>query len=105
MKADEGLGNGATISAVLYANINHAEWKNEYPNWSDRYKQILKKWRTLSSDQKAPYLQQARDNRSALRMKKQQQVCFLTFFSKVISKLQLNKQVEEVRFIISISIH
>ncbi|XP_063909689.1 histone-lysine N-methyltransferase 2C-like isoform X2 [Zophobas morio] len=73
MKADEGLGNGATISAVLYANINQPEWKTEFPNWSDRYKQILKKWRTLSSEQKAPYLQQARDNRSALRMKKQQQ--------------------------------
>ncbi|XP_044258429.1 histone-lysine N-methyltransferase 2C-like isoform X2 [Tribolium madens] len=73
MKADEGLGNGATISAVLYANINHSEWKTEFPNWSDRYKQILKKWRTLTPDQKAPYLQQARDNRSALRMKKQQQ--------------------------------
>ncbi|KAL3280233.1 hypothetical protein HHI36_017729 [Cryptolaemus montrouzieri] len=73
MKADEGLGNGATISAVLYANINHPEWKTEYPNWSDRYKQMIKKWRTLSTEQKAPYLQQARDNRSALRMKKQQQ--------------------------------
>lgn len=81
MKADEGLGNGATISAVLYANINHTEWKTEYSNWNDRYKQILKKWRTLSSDQKAPYLQQARDNRSALRMKKQQQVCFDWFFN------------------------
>jgi hypothetical protein len=73
MKADEGLGSGATISAVLYANMNHPEWKTEFPNWSDRYKQILKKWRTLSSDQKSPYLQKARDNRSALRMKKQQQ--------------------------------
>lgn len=36
MKADESLGNGATISAVLYANINHPEWKKEFPNWSDR---------------------------------------------------------------------
>lgn len=36
MKADEGLGNGATISAVLYANMNHPEWKNEHPIWSDR---------------------------------------------------------------------
>ncbi|KAL1490323.1 hypothetical protein ABEB36_013038 [Hypothenemus hampei] len=73
MRADESLGNGATISAVLYANMNHPEWKTEYPIWSDRYKQIIKKWRTLSSDQKAPFLQQARDNRSQLRMKKQQQ--------------------------------
>lgn len=74
MKADEGLGNGATISAVLYANVNHPEWKTEFPTWNDRYKQIIKKWRTLSTEQKAPYLQKARDNRSALRMKKQQQV-------------------------------
>lgn len=74
MRADEGLGNGATISAVLYANMNHPEWKTEFPNWSDRYKQIIKKWRTLSQEQKAPFLQQARDNRSQLRMKKAQQV-------------------------------
>ncbi|KAJ8921946.1 hypothetical protein NQ315_008580 [Exocentrus adspersus] len=73
MRADEGLGSGATISAVLYGNMNHPEWKTEFPNWSDRYKQIIKKWRTLSQDQKAPYLQQARDNRSQLRMKKAQQ--------------------------------
>lgn len=81
MKADEALGNGATISAVLYANMNHPEWQTEYPVWADRYKQILKKWRALSADKKAPYLQQARDNRSAFRMKKTQQVrlifCFL----------------------------
>lgn len=74
MKADEGLGAGATISAVLYVNVNHPEWKTEYPNWSDRYKQIIKKWRTLSAEQKRPYLQKARDNRSELRLKKQKQV-------------------------------
>ncbi|CAG9863833.1 unnamed protein product [Phyllotreta striolata] len=73
MKADESLGKSATISAVLYANINHPEWKKEYPNWPDRYKQIIKKWRTLSQEQKAPFLQHARDNRSQLRMKKAQQ--------------------------------
>lgn len=105
MKADEGLGSGATISAVLYANMNHPEWKNEYPSWSDRYKQIIKKWRTLSPEQKAPYLLQAKDNRSALRMKKQQQVSanrdylfsanyllfyvFLFFLIKVVSAVLL----------------
>jgi [histone H3]-lysine4 N-trimethyltransferase MLL3 len=68
------LGDMATISAVLYANINHPELKQEYPTWSDRCKQVLKKWRALSTEKKAPYLQQARDNRSALRMKKSQQV-------------------------------
>lgn len=64
----------ATISAVLYANTNHPELKVAYPNWSDRCKQILKKWRALQTEKKAPFLQQARDNRSALRMKKAQQV-------------------------------
>ncbi|XP_013138902.1 PREDICTED: histone-lysine N-methyltransferase 2D-like [Papilio polytes] len=74
MRADESLGSAATISAVLYANTNHPEWKAEFPNWVDRCKQILKKWRALPSEQKAPYLQRARDNRSAIRMKKAQQV-------------------------------
>lgn len=75
MKVDEALGSSATISAVLYANMNYPEWKAEYPNWNDRCKQILKKWRALSTEKRAPYLQHARDNRSALRMKKAQQVC------------------------------
>lgn len=76
------LGDGATISAVLYANKQHPEYKTQYLNWTDRCKQILKKWRSLSQDCKAPYLQQARDNRSALRMKKAQQVSsfYLSFF-------------------------
>lgn len=69
-----GLGLAATISAVLYANTNHPEWKSEFPNWVDRCKQILKKWRALLSEQKAPYLQRARENRSAIKMKKAQQV-------------------------------
>ena len=64
----------ATISSVLYANTNHPELKTNYPIWSDRCKQISKKWRALSNEKKAPFLQQARDNRSALRMKKAQQV-------------------------------
>lgn len=79
----------STISAVLYANQNHPELKIEYPHWPDRYKQIMKKWRALSADKKQPYLQRARDNRSAqqaqLRTKKAQQVreerkclCFFT---------------------------
>lgn len=83
------LGDMSTISAVLYANQNHPELKIEYPHWPDRYKQIMKKWRALSADKKQPYLQRARDNRSAqqaqLRTKKAQQVreerkclCFFT---------------------------
>lgn len=62
----------ATISPVLYANTNHPELKTEYPNWTERCKQILKKWRVLPTEKKAPYLQRARDNRSCL--KKAQQV-------------------------------
>lgn len=69
----------ATISAVLYANMNHPELKSEYPNWTDRFKQILKKWRALSTENKQPFLQKARDNRSALRMKKAQQVSLFLF--------------------------
>ncbi|GBP54294.1 hypothetical protein EVAR_32641_1 [Eumeta japonica] len=71
MRTDESTK--ATISAVLYANTNHPEWKTEFPVWVDRCKQILKKWRALPGDQKAPYLQRARDNRSEIRMKKAQQ--------------------------------
>lgn len=42
--------------------------------WSERCKQILKKWRALPTEKKNPYLSQARDNRAAIRMKKTQQV-------------------------------
>jgi len=42
--------------------------------WAERCKQILKKWRALPNDKKAPYLTMARDNRAAVRMKKTQQV-------------------------------
>lgn len=42
--------------------------------WNERCKQILKKWRALPQDKKAPYLQQARENRAKQRMKKSQQV-------------------------------
>lgn len=73
------LGEQSTISSVLYANQNHPELKIEFPHWPDRYKQVLKKWRALSTEKKAPYLQRARDNRSAqqaqIRTKKVQQVC------------------------------
>lgn len=62
----------ATISAVLYANTNHPELKVDFPIWNDRSKQILKKWRALSHERKAPYLQKSRENRSYL--KKAQQV-------------------------------
>lgn len=74
------LNNDATISCVLYANTNHPELRNEFPIWADRFKQILKKWRALSTEQKAPYLAKARENRSAIRMKKAQHVRKCIFF-------------------------
>lgn len=74
----------ATISAVLYANTNHPELLLTYPNWTDRCKQILKKWRALPQEKKAPFLQQARENRSTLRMKKAQQVSYFVYVSHVI---------------------
>lgn len=85
------LGDMATISAVLYSNINHPELKADFPNWTDRCKQILKKWRALPTDKKAPFLQQARENRSAIRMKKAQQVnfYFILFIVFGLSKMQI----------------
>lgn len=54
------LDGAATISAVLYANTAHPELKIDYPNWDERVKQILKKWRALSNEKRAPFLQKAR---------------------------------------------
>lgn len=73
------LGEMATISAVLYANTQHPELKQLYPNWNERCKQILKKWRSLSTEMKAPFLQQAKDNRSVLRLRRSQQVCVMLY--------------------------
>ncbi|XP_055848634.1 histone-lysine N-methyltransferase 2C isoform X2 [Episyrphus balteatus] len=73
MRKDEELGKAATISAVLYANTQHPELKQQYPNWNDRCKQILKRWRSLPSDKKGPFLQKAKDNRAYVRVQKMQQ--------------------------------
>lgn len=64
----------ATSAPVLYANTHHPELKSEFPNWSDRHKQIIKRWRGLSVEVKTPFNQKARENRTTLRMKKTQQV-------------------------------
>ncbi|EDW74778.1 uncharacterized protein Dwil_GK15714 [Drosophila willistoni] len=72
MRKDEDLGLMATISAVLYANTEHANLKELFPNWNDRCKQILKRWRSLCNEKKAPFLQKAKDNRSALRQRREQ---------------------------------
>lgn len=47
--------------------------------WNERFKQILKKWRALPSEEKAPYLQRARDNRANFRNRKQVSLLFYTY--------------------------
>jgi len=68
---DEPLGDQATIAMVLYANQNHPNLKTEYPIWADRVKQIAKIWMNLPDDKRQPYVQAARENRTASRMNKQ----------------------------------
>lgn len=53
---DEEFGENATISPVLYANLAHPELKSQFPEWSERAKQIAKLWRKVPADQRAPYL-------------------------------------------------
>jgi hypothetical protein len=65
---------------ILYANQNHPNLKTEYPIWADRIKQIAKIWKNLPNDKRQPYVQAARENRTASRMNKQ--VRLLLFFQK-----------------------
>ncbi|XP_056148692.1 histone-lysine N-methyltransferase 2C [Lampris incognitus] len=69
---EETLGELATVAPVLYTNINIPNLKEEFPDWSTRVKQIAKLWRKASSQDRAPYVQKARDNRAALRINKVQ---------------------------------
>ncbi|XP_030629549.1 histone-lysine N-methyltransferase 2C [Chanos chanos] len=69
---EETLGDLATVAPVLYTNVNFPNLKEEYPDWSTRVKQIAKLWRKASSQDRAPYVQKARDNRAALRINKVQ---------------------------------
>ena len=62
LESDEALGDQAPMGAILYSNKNHPTLKIEYPNWPDRFKQILKIWRNLPNDERLPYDQQARKN-------------------------------------------
>ena len=66
---------------ILYANQNHPNLKTEYPIWADRIKQIAKIWKNLPNDKRQPYVQAARENRTASRMNKQ--VRFILFLSKM----------------------
>ncbi|CAB3402816.1 unnamed protein product [Caenorhabditis bovis] len=61
---DEPLGLQATTAAVLYANEKHGHLKEQYPEWSDRVKQIQRLWRTLSSEERQEYVNRARENRT-----------------------------------------
>ena len=81
---DESLGDKATIAMILYSNQNHPNLKIEYPNWPDRIKQIAKIWKNLPNDKRQPYVQQARENRTASRMNKQ--VCFNFVNNSFLSK-------------------
>ncbi|XP_030054215.1 histone-lysine N-methyltransferase 2C isoform X2 [Microcaecilia unicolor] len=69
---EEVLGEMATVAPVLYTNINFPNLKEDFPDWATRVKQIAKLWRKASSQERAPYVQKARDNRAALRINKVQ---------------------------------
>jgi hypothetical protein len=79
-EADEPLGDQATIAMILYANVNNPNLKTEYPNWSDRMKQIAKIWKNLPNEKRAPYVQKARENRTANRMNRGPVSIFHTSF-------------------------
>lgn len=61
---DEPAGLMATTAAVLYSNEKHPYLKQQFPNWTDRVKQIQKLWRNLNSDERQEYVNRARDNRT-----------------------------------------
>ncbi|XP_054620989.1 histone-lysine N-methyltransferase 2C-like isoform X3 [Dunckerocampus dactyliophorus] len=67
---EEALGEQATVAPVLYCNTNFPQLKEQYPEWSTRVKQIAKLWRKASSQDRAPFVQRARDNRAAQRINK-----------------------------------
>ncbi|XP_028288299.1 histone-lysine N-methyltransferase 2C-like isoform X3 [Parambassis ranga] len=69
---EESLGELATVAPVLYCNTNFPQLRQQYPDWSTRVKQIAKLWRKASSQDRAPYVQKARDNRAAQRISKVQ---------------------------------
>nr|XP_054592167.1 histone-lysine N-methyltransferase 2C isoform X4 [Nothobranchius furzeri] len=69
---EESLGELATVAPVLYCNTNFPQLRQQYPDWSARVKQIAKLWRKASSQDRAPYVQKARDNRAAQRINKVQ---------------------------------
>ena len=75
--SDELLGDQATIAMFLYSNQNHPELKSQYPEWKDRIKQIAKVWKNLPNDKRQPYVQNARENRTASRINKHVNPCMM----------------------------
>ncbi|CAI2349205.1 unnamed protein product [Caenorhabditis sp. 36 PRJEB53466] len=61
---DEPLGLQATTAAVLYANERHGYLKEQFPEWTDRVKQIQKMWRNLNQNERQQYVNRARENRT-----------------------------------------
>ncbi|CAF1641740.1 unnamed protein product, partial [Didymodactylos carnosus] len=64
---DELLGQSATMSNVLYCNMNHPDLRQQFPDFNERFKQIKKIWRKVPSEAKQQYTQQARVNRTKKR--------------------------------------
>ena len=60
---DELLGVQATIAMILCANQNYTYLKSAYPKWKDRILQIAKIWKSLSNEERQPYVKKARENR------------------------------------------
>ena len=68
-KNDETLGDQATIAMILYANQNCTFLKPAYPKWKDRILAIAKIWKSLSNEERQPYVKKARENRYESRKK------------------------------------
>ncbi|OAF67294.1 hypothetical protein A3Q56_04971 [Intoshia linei] len=71
-KMDEKLNKLATISSVLYCNINYPNMINEIPDWEKRSKEILKIWRKLPVNIKPEYIMKAKNNRVIIRRHKKE---------------------------------
>lgn len=65
---EEALGPKATKSAVLYANLEHPELKQQYAGSDERFKQIQKLWRQLPAEKRKPFVEKARENRTASKI-------------------------------------
>ena len=100
-ESDEPLGENATIAMILFSNKNHPNLKTDYPVWSDRIKQIAKIWKSLPIEKRQPYVQQARENRTASRMNKQvrQMIDFQPYV------VQIAKHVVDNVYYIHINMH